>query len=123
MRLTEEKYANVLVRFVVLSCEGFSIREFVLRDGMGHFQAFQAIIAFNRYTDLIIYVLALEETSPAKFLPGTQLDQISSGGHCHPQIQAGPRSVHASTPYQYSVNIQLALQILVSQYVSPFLLL
>lgn len=37
MRLTEEKDANVLVRFVVLLCEGFSIREFELRDGMGHF--------------------------------------------------------------------------------------
>lgn len=120
MCLTEEKDANVLVRFVVLSCEGFSIREFELRDGMGHFQA---IITFNRYTDLFIYVLVLEETSPAKFLPGIQLDQISSGGHCHLQIQAGPRSAHASTPYQYSVNVQLALQILVSQYVSPFLLL
>lgn len=44
MRLTEEKDANVLVRFVVLSCEGFSIREFELRDGMGYFQA---IITFQ----------------------------------------------------------------------------
>jgi len=35
------------------------MREFVLSDQMGHFQV---IITLNRYADLIVYVLALEET-------------------------------------------------------------